>query len=303
MALQSLNLGTAANDGTGDNLRVGGDKINDNFAEIYSAFGNGSTLSSLAVTALNGATANEIVTVGSTTTELDAESGLTFDGSTLAVTGNITATTITLSNDAGLIVPDAGNIGSASATDAMQISSGGIVTFKDDILLKNDGTIGSAGTAAAMTIDSDGIVAFGDDIKIKDGGTIGTATDADAITIAAAGAVTFSQRDVHSSGITVADDGQIGSASDADAIAISAAGITTFSQKDVHSVGLSVKNGSTSAGFIEFFENSGNGTNKVTLIGPASTGDVTLTLGSAAGTVATTADIAGEATALAIALG
>ena len=64
-----------------------------------------------------------------------------------------------------------------------------------------------------------------------------------------------------------------------------------------------MKNGSSSAGFIEFFENSGNGTNKVTLIGPASTGDVTLTLGSAAGTVATTSDIAGEATALAIALG
>ena len=228
MALQSLNLGTAANDGTGDNLRVGGDKINDNFAEIYSAFGNGSTLSSLAITALNSATANELVTVGATTTELDAESNLTFDGSTLAVSGNVT-------------IANAGNIGSVGDTDA--------------------------------------------------------------IAIAAGGAVTFSQRDVHSSGITVADDGQIGSASDADAIAISAAGITTFSQKDVHSVGLSVKNGSTSAGFIEFFENSGNGTNKVTLIGPASTGDVTLTLGSAAGTLATTADIAGEATALAIALG
>ena len=303
MALQSINIGTAANDGTGDNLRVGGDKINDNFSEIYTAFGNGSTLSSLAVTAMNGATANEIVTVGSTTTELDAESNLTFDGSTLAVTGNITATTITLSNDSGLIVPDDGNIGSASATDAMQISSGGIVTFKDDILLKNDGTIGSAGAATAMTIDSDGIVTFVDDIKIKDGGTIGTATDADAITIAAAGAVTFSQRDVHSSGITVADGGQIGSASDADAITIASGGGVTFSQTSVHSASLSVKNGSTSAGFIEFFEDSDNGTNKVTLIGPASTGDVTLTLGSTAGTIATTADIAGEATALAIALG
>ena len=290
MALQSLNLGTAANDGTGDNLRVGGDKINDNFAEIYSAFGNGSTLSSLAVTALNSATANELVTVGSTTTELDAEANLTFDGSTLAVSGNIT-------------VPNDGDIGSVGATDAIQISSGGIVTFKDDILLKNDGTIGSAGTAAAMTIDSDGIVAFGDDIKIKDGGTIGTATDADAITIAAAGAVTFSQRDVHSSGITVADGGEIGSASDTDAITIAAGGGVTFSQTSVHSASLSVKNGATSAGFIEFFEDSDNGTNKVTLIGPASTGDITLTLGSTAGTIATTADIAGEATALAIALG
>jgi len=38
-----------------------------------------------AVTALNNATANELVTVGSTTTELDAETDLTFDGSTLTV--------------------------------------------------------------------------------------------------------------------------------------------------------------------------------------------------------------------------
>jgi len=42
------------------------------------------------VTALNNATESELVTVGSTTTELDAESGLTFDGSTLAVTGDQT---------------------------------------------------------------------------------------------------------------------------------------------------------------------------------------------------------------------
>ena len=35
------------------------------------------------ITALNNATANELVTVGSTTTELDAESALTFDGSDL----------------------------------------------------------------------------------------------------------------------------------------------------------------------------------------------------------------------------
>ena len=31
MAKQSLNIGTTANDNTGDTLRSGGDKINDNF--------------------------------------------------------------------------------------------------------------------------------------------------------------------------------------------------------------------------------------------------------------------------------
>ena len=38
-----------------------------------------------AVTALNNATANELVTVGSTTTELDAEANLTFDGNHLTL--------------------------------------------------------------------------------------------------------------------------------------------------------------------------------------------------------------------------
>ena len=195
MALQSINIGTAANDGTGDNLRVGGDKINDNFSEIYTAFGNGSTLSSLAVTALNGATANELVTVGSTTTELDAEANLTFDGTTLAVSGNVT-------------IANAGNIGSVGDTDAIAIASGGAVTFSQ------------------RDVHSSGIT-------IADGGEIGSASDTDAITISAAGVATFSQRDVHSSGITVADGGQIGSASDADSIAIAANGVVTFSQAPV----------------------------------------------------------------------
>ena len=46
---------------------------------------------------------------------------------------------------------------------------------------------------------------------------------------------------------------------------------------------LQLKNGATSAGKIEFYEDSDNGTNKVTLIGPASTADITLTLPSSDG--------------------
>ena len=53
----------------------------------------------------------------------------------------------------------------------------------------------------------------------------------------------------------------------------------------VINAGAQLKNGSTSAGFLEFFEDSDNGTNKVTLIGPASTADVTLTLPSATDTL------------------
>lgn len=44
MAKQTIGLGSSANDGTGDDLRTGGDKINDNFDEIYTALGDGSAL-------------------------------------------------------------------------------------------------------------------------------------------------------------------------------------------------------------------------------------------------------------------
>lgn len=46
MAKQSISIGTIANDGTGTNLREGGDIINDNFDEIYTAIGDGSIIDS-----------------------------------------------------------------------------------------------------------------------------------------------------------------------------------------------------------------------------------------------------------------
>ena len=119
---------------------------------------------------------------------------LTLDGSDAGkaiFNGAISATTITLSADGGVIVPDDGNIGSASSTAAMQISSGGIVTFVDDIKIKDGGTIGVASAATAITIASDGIVTFVDDIVIKDDGTIGSATDTDAIQISSGGDVSL----------------------------------------------------------------------------------------------------------------
>ena len=57
-----------------------------------------------------------------------------------------------------------------------------------------------------MTVSSGGIVTFKDDILIKDGGTIGSASDADAISISSGGVVTFTQNPVFpDGGIDVAD--------------------------------------------------------------------------------------------------
>jgi len=65
MTQQSINIGSAANDGTGDPLRTAFDKINDNFNEIYDKLG-GASLSNIT---LSGSTITNTVTNGDLTIE------------------------------------------------------------------------------------------------------------------------------------------------------------------------------------------------------------------------------------------
>ena len=71
---------------TGDFLLIGDTSDSNNLKKVPVSGVTG--LVSAPITALNNATANELVTIGSTTTELDAESGLTFDGNSLAITSS-----------------------------------------------------------------------------------------------------------------------------------------------------------------------------------------------------------------------
>lgn len=50
MSYQALNLGTVANDGTGDPLRTGGQKINENFEELYLHIDSPTTVSTAGAT-------------------------------------------------------------------------------------------------------------------------------------------------------------------------------------------------------------------------------------------------------------
>ena len=170
-----------------------------------------------------------------------------------------------------------------------------------------DGAVDMASTLAVT-----GIATFTDDIIIGDGKTIGSASDVDAMTIASNGQITLTQTligtaldisgDIDVDGTTNLDVVDIDGAVDM-ASTLLVTGVATLTAKPIANAGMSVKNGATSAGFVEFFEDSDNGANKVTLIGPASTADITLTLPSAAGTLITSASAIDEATALAIALG
>tara|TARA_B100001057_G_C22806696_1_gene933741 strand:+ start:154 stop:1383 length:1230 start_codon:yes stop_codon:yes gene_type:complete len=121
-------------------------------------------------------------------------------------------------------INDGGTIGCNAVGDAMTILSNGVVTFKDDIMIKNGGTIGSSNTGDAMTIASDGLVTFGNNIKIGNDGTIGSTGEASAMAIASSGLVTFGNN------IKIPDAGTIGSATTADAIAIANDGAVTLAK-------------------------------------------------------------------------
>jgi len=84
--------------------------------------------------------------------------------------------------DGGVIIADAGNIGSASDTDALAISSGGVVTFTQKPVINSGVTIDNItidGTeidlsSGDLTLDVAGDIildADGGDVKINDGGT------------------------------------------------------------------------------------------------------------------------------------
>ena len=53
MTRQNINIGSSANDGTGDTLRTAGTKINANFKEIYTQLGGDSSVLSTLVLLLS----------------------------------------------------------------------------------------------------------------------------------------------------------------------------------------------------------------------------------------------------------
>ena len=75
---------------------------------------------------------------------------------------------------------------SEAASEKMSLSSAGLLTVADDIMIKDGGTIGVASTADALTLSSAGLLTVKDDLVIKSGGTIGGGGDTDLLTLGSA---------------------------------------------------------------------------------------------------------------------
>jgi len=126
MAKQDIDVGTTANDGTGDNLRAGAQKVNANFSEVYTLLGDGTTLSSDTVT-LN--TATQTLTNKTLTSP--------------TITSGVAATSFDMNGTELILDDDADTSITADTDDQIDIKLGGNdrITLSSGIIdLKNDGT-------------------------------------------------------------------------------------------------------------------------------------------------------------------
>ena len=167
MAKQSVGIGSAANDGTGDPLRTAFDKINDNTDELYTLLGDGTTLSISgdisvsggAVTLANGAVDEVHLNATNSPTdgyvlEYDSGSGgftwgQKFNGDITGIVAGNGLTGDATSGDASLAV--GAGTGITVNEDDIQIADNGV----DHDQLANRYTASSAVTSAtAITIDT-----------------------------------------------------------------------------------------------------------------------------------------------------
>ena len=291
-------VGIAADASIGDDLRLISDSAvlsfgADSDTTLTHTDGTGLTLNSTNKLTF-GDTASFIQQSADGTLRIDGEAIIDLNASTrVDVSGALTVGGL-LTNTGRIVVDDTTE--ATSTTDGSLQTDGGLSVAKDavigdDLLLLSDSAVLSFGAdsdttlthtdGSGLTINSTNKIMFRDSALSVSSSADGQ-LDIDADTEVEITATTVDiNGDVEISGTTTQT------------------GVSTSAAKDIFNAGLSVKNGSSSAGFVEFFEDSDNGTNKTTLIGPASTSDVTLTLPAQTDTLATSGDV----TALAIALG
>ena len=139
MAYQSIGLGSSANDGTGDTLRAGGDKVNDNFVELYTLLGTGSALTS----------------------------GMSATATVVTLTAPVIATSLDLNGSELILDVDADTSITADSDDTIDFKIGGADIFQmtaTKLDLNGKELVLDADADTSITADSD------DTINIKIGG-------------------------------------------------------------------------------------------------------------------------------------
>jgi hypothetical protein len=140
MAKQTINIGSVPNDGNGSNLRTGGIIINDNFNELYTALGNGTT-----------------ITLTATPTQLNLLTGATAiatnNNSVVLSNKSISGSTNTLSNIGNSSLTNSSFSVTDDSSSAISISLGGTLKIKS-----NAGITTQVSSGDTVTINLDNTI-------------------------------------------------------------------------------------------------------------------------------------------------
>ena len=233
--------------------------------------------------------------------EAAAEKMSLSSGGNLTVSGNVIAVDLDISGDVdidGTLEADAITVNGTTLAETISDTVGAMVGSNTETGITvayqdGDNTLDFALGAAQTTITSllAADIKIGEDDQTKvDFGTANEihlyADNTKRVTVDSTG-LTINSGSLETATIDYTDGDNALTIADGGGIT-AAAGITSTAAANAFGASsvtgaLQLKNGATSAGFVEFFEDSDNGTNKVTLIGPASTADITLTLPSTDG--------------------
>ena len=186
MAYQSIGIGTTADDGTGDSLRIGADKVNDNFVELYTLLGDGSALSSglsasatvitLGSPVINTPTIAGVVSGTQTSATITTLSTTTVNGTTLNA-GTMAVAAGSITDSSGAISFGNENLTTTGTLAAGNITVGNIISTGSSIVLEGSTPNGNETTLTVTDPTGDRTITFPDAT-----GTVLTSGDSNTVT-------------------------------------------------------------------------------------------------------------------------
>ena len=204
MARQAINIGSSANDGTGDPLRTAFDKINDNFVELYGSDNDINTLDAnlnVNTFAITTGVTNGDITVTPNGTGSIKLGAVKFNGTTISSDDS----TIININEALVVDGTASVSGALSSSTSLALATGATVTGIDNGALGSSATLLATQGAIKTYVDAQ-VTAQDLDFACDDSTTLSIDLDSESLQFSGGAGITTAGT---ANTVTIAIDGTV----------------------------------------------------------------------------------------------